>query len=275
MDKLLASTLAYILLASCAGAAFGADGSSRNMPTVAVLILSEGQVPLSEIYGTTRASLEAHTALRIAPLEAIGFEAKEALRRCAGKPACFAEKLTSTSLTFDWLLSVSLDRSDAEMLVGLRLIDLERETELGAAGEIIQAPSLSTDSMSQVLGKVIPQNLWEQVAALVVESDPSGAEVHVANERCVSPCRLKRLLPGLYRVEVFSGGKKAFEQEVSLLAGREERIRADLSEESAPIHESPWFWAAIGAGIIAVGVTGFVLLQDQEREVNLCFPDGC
>lgn len=265
--------------ASAAGPMLAPDDLSvRATPpprvrTVAVLILSseEAGIPLSEVYSAARKTVERHTALRVAALDAIGLaERQAAVRECAGKADCFARKVRGSAA--DLLLTVSVDRiGDAgELLLGLRLVDISTEQELGAAGDEIPAGMSMFGAMEDQLAVVFPKTVWNQVGDLQITSEPTNAEVNVAGQACATPCELKRLVPGTYEVSMRKSGYIDWKGSVTVLAQDRVTLSQVLEEPEGSIVSSPWFWGGIGLAAIGAGVAAALLLRSDDQLVNVC-----
>jgi len=291
MRGLLSAIVApAILIAGLAGPALAqvgplrapseADLAVRPTPppraeTVAILILSgeEAGIPLSEVYAGARNAIERHTAINVAPLDAIGLAVREAaVRECAGKASCFARRVRGGSANL--LLTVSVDRIDEGILLGLRLVDIESEQQIGATGDEIPAGMSMRGAMEQQLPDVFPQTVWDQIGVLVVDTTPNNAEVTVAGRSCASPCELKRLVPGTYEVTIRKAGYLDWSGPVTIEAGRTANLTQELQEPEGSIVKSPWLWGGIGLAAIGAGVAAFLLLRNDDRLVNVCIaPD--
>lgn len=245
--------------------------------TVAILILSgeEAGIPLSEIYASARNAIERHTAINVAPLDAIGLDVREAaVRECAGKASCFARRVRGGSANL--LLTVSVDRFDTEggLLLGLRLVDIETEQQIGATGDEIPAGMSTRGAMEQQLPGVFPKSVWDQIGVLVVDTTPKNAEVTVAGRACASPCELKRLVPGTYEVSVRKAGYVDWKGPVTVTAGQTATVNRELEEPEGSIVSSPWLWGGIGVAAIGAGIAAFFLLRSNDQLVNVCIaPD--
>lgn len=247
---------------------------SLRPTSLAILVLSEAAsgYPISEVYGATRRPLEENTALRVAPLEAIGIDERDAvIRACAGDAACFVRRLQATRGEVDLLLAVSVDRPGEDLLLGLRLIDTRSQEQIGATGAEIPAGMALEGAVERLLPDVVPVTVWGQVAGVQISSDPSSAEATVSGRSCVTPCTFERLAPGTYTVEVRTGGREPWRSEVELVSGRTANIVAELEAPDSSLLESPWLWTAVGLGVAGGIVGAFLLAQEPEREMILCF----
>lgn len=248
-----------------------------RVETVAILILSgeEAGVPLSEVYAGARNAIEGHTAINVAPLDAIALDVREAaVRDCAGKAACFAQRVRGGEANL--LLTVSVDRIDEDggLLLGLRLVDIETEQQIGATGDEIPAGMSMRGAMEQQLPDVFPPTVWNQIGVLVVETNPSTAEVSVAGRSCVSPCTLERLVPGTYEVSVRKAGYIDWKGPATVEAGRTVTVQRTLAEPEGSIVTSPWLWGGVGVAVIGASVAAFFLLRSDDSPVNVCIsPD--
>ena len=242
---------------------------------IAVLILSGPQVglPLSDIYLAARRALEARTALRVLPLDLLGMSGREAaIRECAGNPACFARRVRAVATDVDLLLTISLDQIRDKILLALRLVDIPSEQAIGASAEEVPMGMSLVGGMERQLPRVLPGTIWDQVATVRVESEPSTAEVTVGSYTCVSPCRLKRMVPGTYSVSVQKAGYETWRGTIVVAARRSARVQAVLREEesSSGILSSPYFWGAVGLVAVGAGILTFLLVQPGDQLVNVC-----
>jgi hypothetical protein len=245
--------------------------------TVAILIISgeEIGIPLTEIYSNARRVIETNTALTVAPLDVITLEERvEAIRKCAGDGACFAAKLRAVASNVGFLLTVSADRLDEGFLLGFRLVDVETQKEIGAAGDEIPVGMSMIGAMENQLPSVFPASVWGQIATISIESEPSGAEVAVGGRSCVSPCELTRMIPGKYDITIKKGGYTPYQGTVTLSAKESAKVSQTLKVPDSSILSSPIFWGIIGAAVVAGGVLTFIALRPNDRTVNLCIADN-
>lgn len=249
-----------------------------RMQTVAILILSgeDAGIPLSEIYGNARKAIEENTSLNVAQLDVIGLNEREAaIRECAGKAACFAQKVRANATTqVDLLLTVSVDRLDEGTLVGFRLVDVGSEQEIGAAGDEVPVGMSMLGAMERQLPDVFPKSVWGQIANLEVGTTPEGAEVNAAGRSCVSPCALTRLPPGTYVISIKKAGYEPWTGNVTLDARQTTKVEQALAEPPAGITSNPLFWTGIAAVVVGAGIGAFFLLRPQDRIVNICIADN-
>lgn len=238
--------------------------------TLAVLILSgeEAGVPLSDVYTSAVRAIESHTALNV--VDVAVSERETAIRECAGKAACFAQKVRSAAGSVDLLLTVSVDRLDEGLLLGLRLVDVITYDELGATGDEIPVGMSLVGAMETQLADVFPRSVWDQIASVEIETTPANAEVSIAGRSCASPCSLSRMIPGTYEVAIKKAGYEPWRGTVTLTPGRPAKVNTVLVEPEGGITSSPVFWGAIGAAVIGAGVATFFLLRPENRTINLC-----
>ncbi len=248
-----------------------------RVQTVAVLILSgeDSGIPLSEVYGNARKAIEENTALVVAPLDVLALEEREAaIRECAGKAACFAQKVRANATTqVDLLLTVSLDRLDEGTLLGFRLVDVGSEEEIGAAGDEVPVGMSMLGAMERQLPEVFPKTVWGQISNLTITTQPDGAEVTVAGRSCVSPCELTRIVPGKYQVTIKKSGFDPWAGDVTLNAKETAKLEQVLAEPPAGITSNPFFWGGIAAVVVAAGIGAFFLFRPESRIVSICIAD--
>ena len=249
--------------------------------SIAILILSaEGTgYDLTELYNVVRRPLEVHTALRVAPLEAVPLDERDqVLRACAGDPGCFVRRLRVRRRA-DWLLTVSIDRSERETLVGLRLIDAQTGTQIGTAGDEVPEGMPVARFIEARLAELVPPSVWNQVGAIRIRSKPTSAEARAAGTNCVTPCAMERLMPGRYELELRKAGHELWKRAVDVEPGKTQSVEAELRRPSGSVFKSAWFWSAVGVGVAAaVSVSAVLLLQGSESEDVLCFaqdPAAC
>jgi hypothetical protein len=242
-----------------------------------ILFLSgeELGLQLSEIYGNARRVIEGNTPLNIAPLDLIGVEERTKWRReCAGKGDCFATRVKEAQPLAGLLLTVSAERLDEGYLLGFRLVDVETQKEIGAAGDEVPMGMSMLGAMEKQLPSVFPSWVWGQVSTLQVESVPAGAEVNIAGRSCVSPCELTRLPPGKYEVTLRKSGFIPYQGSVALNAKETSKISQTLKEPESSIFASPIFWGIVGAVVIAGGVLTYIAVRPTDRTVNICIAEN-
>ena len=295
IPRMASPRLAALLLA-CAGPAWGGSASAQDpgtpllapndaslqlrasapprVETVAVLILSgeESGIPLSEVYTAARSALERHTPLTVAPLDAIGLAVREAaVRECAGRASCFARRVRGQGAGL--LLTISVDRlgsSEEGLLLGLRLVDVTAEEEIGATGDEIPAGMSMVGAMEQQLPDVFPKTMWDQIGTLLVKTEPINAEVSLGGRSCASPCELKRMVPGTYEVSIRKSGYVEWRGPVTVRAQDTVTLSQTLEEPQTSIVRSPWLWGGVALAVNGVGVAAFLLAKPDDRLVNVC-----
>ncbi len=241
--------------------------------TVSVLILSgeEAGLALSEVYAAARRAMERHTPHDVAPLDAIGLADREtAIRECAGRPACFVEKVRGISQS-DLLLTVSVDRLDDGLLLGLRLVDVKSRNEIGATGDEIPAGMSLNGAMEDKLAGVFPASVWDQIGSVEVETEPSNAVVTIGGRSCAGACNLQRLAPGRYQVSARKDGFETWSGEVTVNAEQTARLVATLQEPGGGgVLSSPWFWGIVAAAVAGAAVTSAVVVTRSSGPDVVC-----
>lgn len=244
--------------------------------TLAILILSgdEAGLALSETYSEARKVIEAHTAISVAPLDQIGVTDREtAIRSCAGKADCYVQRLSNTLAGISLLLTISVDRLEDGMLLGLRLVDVASKQEIGASGDEVPAGMSVSGAMEQQLATVFPGSTWDQIAEVSVTTEPPNAEVNVGGRSCASPCTLNRMVPGTYEVSINKEGFLPWKGNVTLVAKQNQAVSAVLQEPPAGLVSSPLFWGLVAAAAVGTGVAIFFLAQPSERVVRICIAE--
>lgn len=257
------------------------DLSARQLPakastkTIAVLLISGEEIGLaiSEIYAGARSVIEANTSLNVAPLDVISLDERAAaIRQCAGRGACFAERVRSSASASNvgLLLTVSADRLDEGYLLGFRLVDVETAKDIGAAGDEVPVGMSLLGAMEQQLPGVFPKEIWGQVATVQIDSDPPNAEVTIAGRSCVSPCELTRLPPGDYEVTVRKQGYLPWSGMVTLVPREPARVSTTLAEPAGGITSEWWFWAIIAGAVIGGTTAAIVATRPTDRVITIC-----
>jgi hypothetical protein len=260
------------------GAPAPAPASADRPRSVAVFVLSGEQVgtPISELYAAARRGIEAETALEVAPFEVFPPSMREtAVRECAGNGACFAKKVREAAVEVDLLLLVSADRIGDGVLLGLRLVDLRvaargGNPNLATVGEQLPEGISLIRAMRDYLAQVFPRDLWGQVASLRVEVDQPNAEVVVGAKTCVAPCALERLPPGDYELLVRKAGYIDHRAALTLASRQQEVVQVTLVGESGGLTSSPWFWGAIGVGVVGAAVTSILIATSAGGRQTIC-----
>lgn len=249
--------------------------SRMAMKTIAVLLISgeEIGIALSEIYSNARSVIEANTALNVAPLDVISLDERaQAVRRCAGRGACFADTVRSSESASNvgLLLTVSADRLDEGYLLGFRLVDVETSKEIGAAGDEVPTGMSLLGAMEQQLPGVFPKEIWGQIAGVAIESDPPNAEVTVGPRSCVSPCELSRLAPGEYDIVVRKSGYLPWQQKATLNAREQTKVSAKLAAPEGGVATTWWFWTLVGVVVVGGATAAVVATRPTSRVVTIC-----
>ncbi|MEM7675245.1 MAG: PEGA domain-containing protein [Myxococcota bacterium] len=256
---------------------------SLQPQTIAIIILPGARVdlPLSDVYASARHVLERKTALRILPLDVLGMSGtKASIRVCAGNPSCFAQRVRTAATDVDLLLTIALDQITDQLLLALRVVDVQSEQAVGASAEEVPVGMSLAAGMEQQLSRVLPDSIWEQVGRLEVTSNPTNAEVSVGAFNCASPCVIRRMIPGTYPVTVRMLEFTPWQRVVTVSAGGTAHANAVLvaEEDERSITSSPLFWGAVGLVAIGAGVLTFFLAQPSDPQVDVCIatmPDQC
>lgn len=230
---------------------------------ILILAAEDVDIPWVDLYTSARTAVEANTALRVAPLDLFSESVRQdAIKHCAGEGRCFLEKFRASGVRIDLLLTISAARLDERLLLGLRLADARR-----AGGEEIAAKGVAVDKGASIearlreeLASVLGPEIWGQVGAIAVDAD-TGAEVRVEDQVCVAPCRIERIPPRAYAIEISKRGFGTWRGRTDVEPGRTAVVRARLVAlpvEAPEIWERGWFWAAVGGAALVIG-TGAVL----------------
>ena len=248
-----------------------------NAQTLAILILSgeEAGVPLSQVYADARKAIEANTALNVAPFDVIAVgQREEAIRDCAGDASCFARKVReNASMEVDLLLTASVDRLDDGLLLGLRLVEIGGGQELGAAGDEIPVGMSMAGAMEGQMPSVFPGSVWGQIAGVDITTTPEKAEVTIAGRSCVSPCQLRRLIPGTYEVSIKKSGYISTSEAITLPAKEIVKLQTELAEPEGGVLSSPFFWGGVAAVAVGAAVAVAFAVRPSDRVINVCIAD--
>lgn len=247
-------------------------------PTAAIIVLAgeDSGFPLSETYARARAVIEANTALNVAPFDFLSIDERtDAIRRCAGDAACFADALRATSggASVSFLLLISINRAGESSLLSFLLVDVEARRQLGVSANEMQFGISLGGAMEAELPKVFPATVWGQVSSVDVRTDPPGAEVSIAGRSCVSPCVLNRLAPGRQEVVIKKEGFDPWSGAVTLTARTPAQLSQKLNEQEHSLVSNPILWGIVGAVAVAGGVAAYFALRTTDRTVNICTAD--
>jgi hypothetical protein len=98
---------------------------------------------------------------------------------------------------------------------------------------------------------------------LRVTADVIPASVQINGEaRGDTPADLD-LDPGNYRLEVASPGHSSQRSELHIAPGATLRVHAHLPLVPTPLRKRWWFWSSIGAGLLAVGLSAYLLARPE------------
>lgn len=105
-------------------------------------------------------------------------------------------------------------------------------------------------------------------ALLAITTDVDGALLYVDDREIGVGEASLELAPGAHRVRVVAPGRRTFEQDVTLEAGEERALSAELPRVPVELLEDPIFWGIFGASLAAaigvgVGVGVYVATEPQ------------
>jgi hypothetical protein len=100
---------------------------------------------------------------------------------------------------------------------------------------------------------------------LAVRARVPGASLLLDQEPPIPLPTVLERTHGLHRVEVRKPGFVPFVSEVTLRPGERADVVAELPAEKVPITKKWWFYAGIGAAVVAAGVTTYALTRPTEK----------
>ena len=270
---MIRSVLSIVLGLLCLGTrAVQAEPSSSAAMAIVVLTSESANLLRSEVYEVGQRVLKKHTSLEV--LAAITEVSEAALRRCAGRAACFVQQLDLQGDELKFLLTLSVDQPDDSLVLGLRLINIRTSRQIGAAAQEVPAGMSLDKALEESLARVIPPAYWDQIGSLHVRASVTGAQVLLQEKRCRAPCGFEQLLPGRYEVKVESNDYKPWSQVVHITPGQHLSMEAHLKTASSSVFKRPWFWLVV-AGVAAAGAAGgWLIASGSGGTQEVCFARG-
>jgi hypothetical protein len=243
---------------------------------ILILTAEDVDIPLVDLYTSARTAVEAETALRVAPLDLFSESVRQdAIKHCAGEGRCFLEKFRASGVRIDLLLTISVARLDERLLLGLRLADARRTggDEIAAKGVAVEKGTSIEARLREELRSVFGPTLWGQVGAIAVRAE-AGAEVRVEDHACVAPCRIERVPPRTYAIEISKRGFTTWRGRTEVEPQKTAIVEAKLVElpvEAPELWEQAWFWGAVGGAALAIGtVVAFALTRRSGGSDTVC-----
>lgn len=105
-------------------------------------------------------------------------------------------------------------------------------------------------------------------AAIVVNSDPEGADVTLDGEPFgVTPLD-KRIIPGDHTIRVSKDGYISVQEQRTFVEGARETLTYELDKVPNRLPKRPWGWASLGVGIAGIGA-GVALTFMHDKPFKL------
>jgi hypothetical protein len=219
-------------------------------------------------------------------------KSSSSLRNCAGTPKCLAK--IGQKLKADFVVSGNVAGLADSYVVNIKVVDSATATELrkiasdplrGNPDELIEAVRVSAYKL------LAPERLRGSVTVL---ADINGAQVSLDGKVVgITPLKgsLKNISLGAHKLSVKAAGYSDFEEEVLVRFQKTTRVVVRLAtkegdegmvaatgpartvEKSKPFYKSPWFYAGVGAAVIAGGIIGWQLGKNTVvdcTEGNVC-----
>jgi len=105
-------------------------------------------------------------------------------------------------------------------------------------------------------------------AAIVVTSDPEGADVTLDGEPFGITPLDKRIIPGDHTIRVTKDGYISVQEQRTFVEGARETLAYELDKVPNRLPKRPWGWASLGVGIAAIG-GGVALTFMHDRPFRL------
>jgi len=262
----LALALASTPVAFAAPPADAGATSTSAPPKAAILpLVVEGDLPEADREALTRELVEG--------LERGNFEiitpdqvAAASTGDCS-KPGCMKKISSQTGATH--IVRAQLEVVDRDYTVTVELYD-------GADGSRVVSSSDGCEicGVADVGGLMQTQAatlrtkldaLASGPAAIIVSSDPEGAEVTLDGEPFGLTPLDKPIIPGDHVIRVSKDGYIAVQEKRTFVEGAREQLNYELEKTPNRLPKRPWGWASLGVGILAVG-GAFALMPLHEVE---------
>ena len=261
----LASTPAVVFAAPPAGDSGSASAASTAKPPKAAILplVVEGELPDADretlttelVEGLQRGNFDIVTPDEVAAV---------AGGDCS-KPGCMKKISAETGATH--IVRAKLEVVDRDYTVSVELYD-------GSDG----SPVVSSSDGCEICGVVDVGGLIQTQAAtlrtkldalasgpaaVVISSDPEGAEVTLDGEAFGTTPLDKPIVPGDHVIRVSKEGYIAVQEKRTFVEGARESLDYELEKTPNRLPKRPWGWASLGVGVLAVG-GAFALMPLHE-----------
>lgn len=205
-----------------------------------------------------------------------GLQGKRVGKTC-DEPQCFQEAGSGAGV--DVLVGGTVERAGPDYKVEVYAVDAQTGeviTSVDGVCEICGIGELG-DVVGNLAARLRPAlETSIQPTTLVVESDPSGAEVWVDGERVGRTPYEGPIAPGTHEIDVIKRGRRTQHEEVELRPGVTETYSYRLAKTS---RLPPWApWVALGAGSVSLATGIGLLVIDEnpiERDCNADVNGNC
>ncbi len=186
------------------------------------------------------------------------------------KPGCMQRISEKTGATH--IVRATLEVVDRDYTVRVELYDGADGTKIVSASDgceicgVADVGGLLETQAATLRTKL--DALASGPAAIVVSSDPEGADVTLDGEPYgVTPLD-KPVIPGDHVIRVSKEGYIAVQEQRTFVEGARESLSYELEKVPNRLPKRPWGWASLGVGILAVG-GGVALTYMHDRDFEL------
>lgn len=205
-----------------------------------------------------------------------GLDATATSKRC-DDPACYQELGEKTGASL--LVGGTIERAGPDYQVEVYAVD-------SSSGEVVASVEgvceiCGVGELGDVVGNLAARlrpalETTIQPTTLVVESDPSGAEVWVDGERMGDTPLSTAVAPGEHEIDVIKRGRRTEHVEASLRPGVTETFSFRLARTSRLPPWVPWVALGTGMGSLAAGIALLVIDENPiRRDCNADVAGNC